>query len=52
MEYDELVKHATKLFSFKENDEIGVNYKFFYLDDENDIISISSQADLEEAFHL
>ena len=52
MEYDELVKHATKLFSFKGNEEIGVDFKFFYLDDENDIISISSQADLEEAFHL
>lgn len=39
----------TKIFNFINADEIGVNLKFFYQDDENDIISISSQGDLEEA---
>lgn len=33
----------------KNVDEIGINLKFFYQDEDNDIISISSQGDLEEA---
>jgi hypothetical protein len=40
---------VSKVFGFKDPNEIGVNFKFFYQDDENDIISISSQGDLEEA---
>jgi hypothetical protein len=48
-EYEALVNHASKIFGFKDANEIGVNFKLFYQDDENDIISISGQSDLEEA---
>ena len=30
-------------------DEIGISLKFYYLDDDNDLISITSQGDLQEA---
>lgn len=42
-------KSCFKNFGFKDANEIGVNFKLFYQDDENDIISISGQSDLEEA---
>src|SRR3569833_2747102 len=43
-DYEGLVEQARKSFA-----EIPQNFKFFYLDSDGDIISISSQDDFEEA---
>ena len=44
-DYENLVGQAKKSFA-----DLPGNFKFFYMDSEGDIISISNQEDLEEAF--
>ena len=41
--YDELVKEASKAFNFV----LIKSFKFYYADKENDIISVTSQEDLD-----
>lgn len=50
--YEELVKHATKIFGLNEMEEVGESLKVFYMDEDGDIISITSQGDLEEAYQV
>jgi len=48
-EFDLLIALATKSFDIKDGLKIGVNLRFFYMDEEFDIISIDSQDDLDQA---
>jgi hypothetical protein len=50
--YEELVKHAGKVFALGEMEEVGESLKVFYMDEDGDIISITSQSDLEEAYQV
>jgi hypothetical protein len=49
-EYAQLVGHLHKALSLKGTDEIGENLKLYYRDEDDDIICISTQADLDEAY--
>ena len=51
-QYAELVKHASKIFNLDDMEEIGEALKLFYMDEDGDIISLTSQSDLEEAFQV
>lgn len=51
-QYEELVKHAAKIFPLNETEEIGESLKVYYMDEDGDIISITSQSDLEEAYQV
>jgi len=48
-EYNQLVNQCLTAFKFENTVELGENVKFFYMDNDGDIISITSQGDLEEA---
>lgn len=50
--YEELAKHAAKVFTLTEMEEVGESLKVFYMDEDGDIISITSQSDLEEAYQV
>jgi len=45
--YGVLVKQTAKAFNLSEQDMVGI--KFYYIDHEQDIISITNQGDLDEA---
>ena len=47
--YNELVAQATKAFEISDLSQLGENLKFYYMDQEGDIISITNQGDLDEA---
>jgi hypothetical protein len=47
-DYSKLVELTNKAFSSK----LPMDVKFFYLDDENEIISINSQSDFTEALDI
>lgn len=47
--YSDLVAQAHKAFEINEMNQLGENLKFFYMDQEGDIISITNQGDLDEA---
>lgn len=49
-EYGQLVGHLHKALNLKGTDEIGENLKLYYRDEDDDIICISTQADLDEAY--
>lgn len=49
-EYGPLVGHLHKALGLKGTDEIGENLKLYYRDEDDDIICISTQADLDEAY--
>jgi len=51
-QYEELVRHVSKLFALGEMEEVGESVKVFYMDEDGDIISITSQSDLEEAYQV
>lgn len=48
-DFEQLVALVTKSFNIKDKVKIGVNVRFFYMDEEFDIISIDSQDDLDQA---
>ena len=48
-DFEQLVALVTKSFNIKDGVKIGVNVRFFYMDEEFDIISIDSQDDLDQA---
>lgn len=50
-QYDELVRHASKIFGLEAR-QLGEALKVFYMDEDGDIISITSQSDLEEAYQV
>ena len=50
--YEELVKYVNKTFALTEVEEVGESLKLFYMDEDGDIISITSQSDLEEAHQV
>ena len=47
--YQELVATVAKAFNFNEMLQFGENIKLYYIDEDGDIVSISSQGDLGEA---
>ena len=47
-EYDDLVQHLIKIFNIDNMEEIGESLKLFYMDLDGDIISVTSQDDLQE----
>lgn len=47
--YNDLVTQAMKAFEINEINQLGENLKFYYMDQEGDIISITNQGDLDEA---
>lgn len=47
--YSDLVTQAMKAFEISEINQLGENLKFYYMDQEGDIISITNQGDLDEA---
>ena len=47
--YGDLVTQAMKAFEISEINQLGENLKFYYMDQEGDIISITNQGDLDEA---
>ena len=47
--YNDLVTQALKAFEISEMNQLGENIKFYYMDQEGDIISITNQGDLDEA---
>jgi len=48
-DYEALVKKAREAFA---QESLPAQFKFFYLDDENEMISINSQGDLTEALSI
>lgn len=46
--YDQLVQHISKIFAIGNMEEVGESLKLFYMDPEGDIISVTSQDDLNE----
>lgn len=52
--YDDMVARMRKAFRATTNPKVpnANDVKFFYLDDENEIISITSQADFSEALEI
>lgn len=51
-QYDQLVALTAKLFQFNEMVQLGENVKFYYVDSDGDIISITNQNDLTEAYSI
>lgn len=51
-QYEELAKHVGKIFALSEMEEVGESLKVYYMDEDGDIISITSQSDLEEAYQV
>lgn len=47
--YADLVAQATKVFDLDMSQQLGHNLKFFYVDSDEDIISVTTQTDYEEA---
>lgn len=47
--YSELVRIAEEAFNLTSLVQIGENIKFYYMDHEGDIISVTHQKDLDEA---
>ena len=47
--YDELVRIAEEAFNISKLVQLGENIKFYYMDHEGDIISVTHQKDLDEA---
>lgn len=51
--YNELIQLVQSAFKFDNvMSEFGENYKFYYIDPDGDIISITNQGDLEEAYQV
>jgi hypothetical protein len=50
--YEDLVSATTNAFNFHEMVVFGDNMKFYYIDQDGDIISISCQGDLDEAYQV
>jgi len=48
-DFDQLVSLVTKIFNLKNGIKIGCNVRFFYMDEEFDVISIDCQDDLDQA---
>ena len=49
-DYKELIKRTRESFGL--DNMTDKDFRFFYLDDENEVISITSQADLAEALNI
>lgn len=49
-QYSELISRARESFGLQHMNES--EFKFFYLDDESEVISITGQADLTEALNI
>ena len=47
--YADLVALAAKVFDLDMSQQLGHNLKFYYFDTHEDIISVTTQADYEEA---
>lgn len=43
--YDELIFKCSKAFVIGDSSEFGENLKFYYIDEDGDVISITSEAD-------
>lgn len=48
-QYLDLVGQAIKAFEISDINQLGENLKFYYMDQEGDVISITNQGDLDEA---
>jgi hypothetical protein len=51
-DYFELVGHLHKTLKLPGTSEIGENLKLFYIDEDGDVICITCQDDLNEAYSL
>ena len=51
-EFNELLKYAAKIFAATQLQSQATDLKLFYQDDEGDIISVTCQSDLEEAYRV
>lgn len=50
--YQDLVSSTSSAFNFHQMMVFGENIKFYYIDQDGDIISISGQGDLDEAYQV
>ena len=50
--YEILIEKCTKAFNIGLNKQFGENLKFYYIDEDGDVISITSEADFEEALQV
>ena len=48
-QYADMVAQVLKVFTVDLTKELGHNLKFYYVDSDEDIISVTSQSDYEEA---
>lgn len=49
-DFEELTKQAQKAFGLDQSVQFGEQVKFFYMDSDYDIISVTNQDDLDEFF--
>lgn len=50
--FEELLKYAATIFNASHLNSQGNDLKLYYQDDEGDIISVTCQSDLEEAYRI
>ena len=49
-DYNQLIQKLSQVFNLRNLQAIDNNLKLFYQDEDNDIISLTNQGDLDEAF--
>jgi hypothetical protein len=49
-DFEALIKQTQKAFSLDQSVRFGEQVKFFYIDSDYDVISVTSQDDLDEFF--